>query len=127
MLILNLTQHPSTPDQEGVVDFTGDKLTFLKNLLTFKASNLLKDSAHDLILHRAEKIAWLAENFSTIRQAMIGGLPALLGPLSQALRKRGITPLYAVSDRVTSELAQPDGTVKKVSEVKHLGFLEALE
>lgn len=56
-------------------------------------------------------------------KAMIGGAPYLMAPLERELMRRGVAPVYALSDRVSEEQAQPDGTVRKVNVFKHVGFL----
>lgn len=56
-------------------------------------------------------------------QAMIGGATYLMEALAKALRDCGIRPLYAFSTRVSVEQAMPDGSVRKVNEFRHLGFV----
>lgn len=58
-------------------------------------------------------------------RVMIGGLPALQAPLARALAMVGFRPVFAVSDRVSVDVTQPDGSVRKVSEFRHLGFVSA--
>lgn len=128
-MILNLTQHPSTPEQ-GVTDLTGEELASLKTVLTFDS---LPDAQE--IIDRAEYIAELAcmnglggEDDDPIpTAAMIGGAPYLMAPLEAALRERGIEPLYAFSVRESTEQVQPDGTVRKVNIFRHAGFVPAAE
>jgi len=57
--------------------------------------------------------------------AMIGGAPYLMGHLAAVLHKVGVRPLFALSDRVSEEVPLSDGTVKKVSVFRHLGFVDA--
>lgn len=127
-MILNLTQHPSTPEQ-GVTDLIGEELASLKTALTF---DTLPDAQE--IAGRAEYIAELActnglggEDDDPIpTAAMIGGAPYLMAPLEAALRERGIDPLYAFSVRESAEQTQPDGTVRKVNLFRHAGFVPAV-
>lgn len=128
-MILNLTQHPGTPEQ-GVTDLTGEELAALKQALTFDALPTAQE-----IAERADYIAALAcmnglggEDDDPIpTAAMIGGAPYLMAPLERALRNVGIEPLYAFSVRESAEQAQPDGTVRKVNIFRHAGFVPAVE
>lgn len=126
-MILNLTQHPGTPEQ-GVTDLTGEELASLKMALNF---DILPDAQE--IADRAEYIAELAcmnglggEDDDPIPSAaMIGGAPYLMATLERALRNVGIEPLYAFSVRESTEQVQPDGTVRKVNIFRHAGFVPA--
>jgi hypothetical protein len=131
-MIINLTQHPATAEQKaaGVVDLAGDELASLRNALTFCAL----PEAHE-IRHRAEFVAELAaanglggdDGEDPIpAQAMIGGALWLMGPLTEALRARGIEAVFAFSVRETEESQQPDGSVRKVAVFRHAGFVPAV-
>ena len=128
-MILNLTQHPGTPEQ-GVTDMIGEELTSLKTALTFDAIPTAQE-----ISARAEYIAELAcmnglggEDDDPIpTRAMIGGAPYLMAPLERELRQRGIDPIYALSVRESVEQTQPDGSVRKVNIFRHAGFVPAAE
>lgn len=128
-MIINLTQHPGTPEQ-GVTDLAGDELAALKQALTFDAIPTAGEVAE-----RAEYIAELAcmnglggEDDDPIpTRAMIGGAPYLMAPLERALRNVGIEPLYAFSTRESVEQAQQDGAVRKVNVFRHAGFVPAVE
>lgn len=131
-MILNLTQHPASADQiaVGVVDLAGEELAGLKETLTFGE---LPDEQE--IRDRAEHIAELAcmnglggdegdDPFPA--QAMIGGALWLMAPLAEALRVRGIEPMFAFSVRETEEQKQPDGSIRKVAVFRHAGFVPAV-
>lgn len=128
-MILNLTQHPGTPEQ-GVTNLTGDALAALKWALTFDALPTAQE-----IADRAEYIAelacmnWLSgdDDDPLPTAAMIGGAPYLMAPLERALHAVGIEPLYAFSVRESVELTQPDGSVRKVNIFRHAGFVPAAE
>lgn len=115
-MILNLTQHPGTPEQ-GVVEPADKKA--VQELLTFSA---LPTSAE--IRERAEKLAAIAVAAGA-ESAMIGGAPYLMGPLESALKAAGVRPLYAYSVRQSVEKTDGDGNVVKVNVFKHIGFVEA--
>lgn len=136
MKIINLTLYKASPEQikEGVFDISGtlDK-ELLKKAMTFTTIPSKAD-----ILSAASIIASIASDYkpdaAIIANAiysrgkpMIGGSAYLMSTLEDLLIKRGITPLYAYSERVSEEVQQPDGSVKKVSNLKHLGFVNAKE
>jgi len=127
--ILNLTQHPATPEQtvEGVVDLSPEGRSFISEWLTFVSVPTAND------IHRmAELLANVAagdsmavpETTEAFRYAMIGGAPYLMSALENALMERGITPMYAFSVRESAEVTLPDGTVKKTNVFKHAGWVQ---
>ena len=121
MKILNLTQHAPTPEQlaSGVIEVSqGDKV-ILKDLLTFSSL-----PTRDEINAAALNIAELASSYGT-EFVMIGGAPFLMGVLESALKARGMTPLYAFSQRQSTEFTNDEGVVTKVNTFVHLGFVEA--
>lgn len=120
-MIVNLTQHQATPAQvaAGVRDLPRAKRVYLTRLLTFDDV----PSPSELVL-RAYKIAELAMAAKT-RHVMIGGAPYFMSYLEDALRGRGITPLYAFSIRKSAEELLDNGTVKKSQVFEHAGFVEA--
>lgn len=125
MRIINLTQHPSTPEQRaaGVFDMEGDKLAKLKRYLTFD-----NPPSENEIYSRAATIALLAVgNKPCPDAAMIGGALWLMAPLARELRVQGITPLFAFSVRETEEQVQPDGSVRKTAVFRHAGFVPAVK
>ncbi len=120
MTILNFTQHPATAEQlaQGVINLgLHHDLVYLKELLTFTSLPTSDD-----VYERAYAIAKLAENLFA-EQVMIGGAPFLMPVLQVELQKRGITVLYAFSERVSIEKIV-DGVVVKTNEFKHVGFVE---
>ena len=134
MKILNLTQHTATPEQRfaGVIDLPEQAAAELRQLLTFSVSGpdglASAENAYAKVLARAGQIVELVvvpaiERDPEITAAMIGGAPYLMAPLERALMKIGVTPVYALSDRVSVEETQPDGTVRKVTVFRHAGFV----
>jgi hypothetical protein len=118
-MIINLTQHPATPEQiaQGVVDLSIEERARLFLLLTF---NEIPSKAD--LLAVAREVVKYAKNNSYA--ALIGGAPYLMGVLEAVLRENGITPVYAFSRRESAEEVQPDGSVKKVNVFRHIGFVE---
>ena len=120
-MILNLTQHKSTPEQ-GVTDLAPDMRDVLVRLLTVDTIPTVEE-----IEARCADIAYLAsEAFDEPpKYAMIGGAPWMMARLERALIERGIEPLYAFSVRESTEEVQADGSVRKVAVFKHAGFIPA--
>ena len=116
MKIVNLTQHSPTAEQveAGVFPYIVGAVTAL---LTF---DTLADVYAD-VMFRARDLARIAKA-SGATHAMIGGAPYLMAPLEFHLREVGVIPLYAFSERVSSEEVQPDGSVRKINTFKHGGF-----
>lgn len=120
-MILNLTQHPATPEQiaAGVVAPERDTKIQIVKLLTI---NDLPISAQ--LQNRADALAEICEGWGH-KTAMIGGAPFLMSYLEKSLKAAGIKPLYAFSKRVVLESVQENGEVLKKMIFKHLGFVEA--
>ena len=119
MAILNFTQHAATAEQvaAGVIDLMQHDLASLKALLNFVGL-----PTADEIYERAYTIAALAENLFA-ETVIVGGAPFLMPVLQKALQMRGITVLYAFSERVSIEKIV-NGVVVKTNEFKHIGFIE---
>ena len=119
MSILNFTQHAATAEQvaAGVIDLMQHDLASLKALLNFVGL-----PTRDDVYNRAYAIAALAENLFA-ETVMVGGAPFLMPVLQKALQMRGITVLYAFSERVSIEKIV-NGVVVKTNEFKHVGFVE---
>jgi len=127
MRILNLTQHPATPEQvaAGVVDLTPAQRVFVSQWLTFEDVPTQRQ-----IKSRAALLAQAAANDSVgvgevgqFDAAMIGGAPYLMGPLEEALLAQDIKPLYAFSRRESVETIAADGSVTKTNVFRHAGFV----
>ena len=113
---INLTQHGASPDQ-GCEERSVEQVTTIRGLLTFNEIPTLHE-----ITDRALALARIAED-SDADEAMIGGAPYLILALDPALRIKGIKPVYAFSQREVKEVIQDDGSMKKVSRFRHLGFV----
>jgi len=100
---------PSVEDKERI-----------RELLTFTEIPTVRE-----IRERADLLAVIATKYN-VQAAMIAGAPFLLSSLENALKKRGIAPLYSFGAREAVEEMQADGTVVKRSLFKHLGFVLVL-
>ena len=123
--IINLTLHMATEDQRqaGVQDLDVDLRPALHEVLDFK---VLPD-VEELESRAKRVIGLLADQLkgvSALRGAMvmIGGMPAFMPPLQEALLSRGVIVGYAFSTRDCVEEPQSDGSVKKTYVFRHKGF-----
>jgi len=125
-MIMNLTQHAPTPEQvtEGVAPASATVQALLMFEATRGDQGRLQVPPMTEVRRRAETLANLAAESGASR-AMIGGASFLMGPLEAALIRKGIEPLYSFSARESVEEAQADGSVKKISSHRHIGFMNA--
>jgi hypothetical protein len=117
--ILNLTQHIASLEQVAADVWNlqdEDRKALLRNL-TFE----YLPSSRELDEAVAEIVSLAVKHGANF--VMIGGAPFLMPRLDAGLRKAGITPLYAFSHRVSSEVTMDDGTVQKVVSFRHCGFV----
>lgn len=123
--IINLTQHQPTAEQvaAGVVNLRRDLLESLNLCLNFEAQY----GKADLELSAKSIIALLFHNGSSGvgQRVMVGGMPSFMPILEKTLLQAGFRVLYAKTDRVSVDQPQEDGSVRKVSVFKHIGFYEA--
>ena len=131
MKILNLTQHSPTKDQikAGVVD--PDDVNARNRALNVQASDLVGPDVAAIIHNRVADLIEIVLQHGIDHpvldgRVMIGGLPVLTSALAGVLAKIGCEPVYAVTDRVSVESVQPDGSVRKTSEFRHVGFVPAI-
>jgi hypothetical protein len=140
LMILNLTQHPATPEQlaAGVFDPTPEQRAEIVALLTFDElpqKGEIEERADELAL---TALALLAARFRSLSHgeqerlmergtvtyfAMIGGAPYLMPHLENEMVNKGVNPLYAFSTRESVEEVQADGSVKKTAVFRHKGFV----
>ncbi len=125
-MILNLTQHPATPEQiaQGVVDLPDHLQAELRRLLTVDD---LPTRAE--IQDRGEAVAGLifqTEADNAPAAVMIGGAPWMMGQLVKSLQAAGVVQcLAAFSKRESVEHTDPStGAVTKSSVFRHIGFVE---
>ena len=138
-MILNLTQHNATVEQQqaGVVDASPAVRAYVQSLLTFdecptweevqtRARILAQLAGGDSIRATAAAVEDGVEPIGPHQyaRAMIGGAPYLMAPLVSELYEWGITPVFAFSERISEEQVQPDGTVRKVNIFRHAGWVE---
>jgi hypothetical protein len=125
-MILNLTQHKSSPEQisEGVVDLPPDLQGELNKLLTFEecpTHSSMKERAYYIC---NTIICYEVENNIKVKTVMIGGATFFMSILETILKEFNYKFLYAFSKRESIEQPQADGSIRKVSVFKHAGFVE---
>lgn len=122
MILINLTQHTLTTEQkQGAVEVGTDVRDEVIKLITF---NGLPTAGE--IKGNASRLAEICRDMHA-SHAVIGGAPYFMGPLEQALRKAGIVPLYAFTERVAVEVTNPEtGEVTKTSKFNFAGWIEGV-
>ncbi|MDO4467866.1 MAG: hypothetical protein Q4C49_12820 [Bacillota bacterium] len=117
--MLNLTQHNLTPNQilDGVIE-PEDK-EYIRSLLTIDHI-----PSEEELISIAQKISDYAASLNA-SSAMIGGAMYLMPYLVFELNKRNIEAYYSFSKRVSRDILQEDGTVKKEIFFNHSGFVKA--
>lgn len=120
MQIINLTQHTFTPAQlEGAVEVGTEVRDEIQKLITF-----IGCPTAEVIKGNASRLAEICRDMHATH-AVIGGAPYFMGPLEQALRRAGIVPLYAFTERVSVETMNPEtGEVVKTSKFNFAGWIE---
>lgn len=120
MILINLTQHNLTKEQlQGAVEVGNNVRDEVIKLITFNelpTAGAIKDNA--------SRLAEICRDMH-VSHAVIGGAPYLMGPLEQSLRRVGVTPLYAFTERVAVEVTDPvTGEVTKTSKFNFAGWIE---
>lgn len=120
MILINLTQHNLTQEQlKDAVEVGNDVRDEVVKLITFSGlptAGEIKDNA--------SRLAEICRDMHA-NHAVIGGAPYFMGPLEQALRRVGVTPLYAFTERVAVEVTDPNtGEVTKTSKFNFAGWIE---
>ena len=120
MILINLTQHNLTQEQlKDAVEVGTDVRDEVIKLITFNGlptAGEIKDNA--------SRLAEICRDMHA-SHAVIGGAPYFMGPLEQALRRVGVTPLYAFTERVAVEVTNPEtGEVTKTSKFNFAGWIE---
>lgn len=113
-IIINLTQHQSTPEQ-GCLE--PKQKSDVQASLTFDDIPSVEE-----MQKRARFLAAIAKE-SGATAAMIGGAPFFMSTLERALIEAGVKPVYAFSRRESVESVK-DGIVTKLNVFKHVGFVE---
>lgn len=117
MRILNLTQHDATAEQIAAGVYEPEEKDVVRALITFESL-----PSEVQIMDRSERLAILAKS-ERAECVMIGGAPYLMRFLEEELESLRIKYVYAFTRRIVEETVNPDGTVKKVAQFKHEGFV----
>lgn len=120
MKLINLTQHTLTTEQlKGAVEVGAEVRDEIVKLITFSGC-----PTAEIIKGNASRLAEICRDMHASR-AVIGGAPYFMGPLEQALRRAGVVPLYAFTERVAVEVVNPEtGEVTKTSKFNFAGWIE---
>ena len=122
-MILNLTQHNATKDQQdaGIIDMPVDFQTALKGLLTFPTQYTRAD-----LEYRALQVHELVRDFcgtskEVLEGVMIGGMPSFMPVLESVLISKGIKVGYACTERKSVD-KEVDGKIIKTAVFVHAGM-----
>ena len=122
-MILNLTQHNATKDQQdaGIIDMPVEFQVALKGLLTFTIQYTRAD-----LEYRALQIHELVRDFcgtskEVLEGVMIGGMPSFMPVLESVLISKGIKVGYACTERQSVD-KEVDGKVVKTAIFVHAGM-----
>lgn len=123
MRILNMTQHSPTEEQSaaGVVQPEPADHEKIKQIITFDELPSLSE-----LKARAKQFAEIAGELIKkygCSAVLIGGAPYFSSEQERALWEQGIRFCYAFSKRVAEERVNADGSVTKVMQFKHAGFI----
>lgn len=124
MNIINLTQHNATEDQlnAGVIDLQGDLKAALVTAITFPAVY-----THEDLVSRAKRVVGIVRDAQVdCQHVMIGGMPSFMPVLQNTLQEAGYRVGYACTDRVSVDVPDGNGGVKKTSVFKHVGMYWAV-
>ena len=124
MIIINLTQHTSTPEQRdaGVVDLPEKTRNDVSDMITFNEIPSLEEMRS--VARRVIDLAVMAYGPLPLGQEMmIGGAPFFMATFEEAIRLAGGVPVYAFSRRESVDQPQADGSVKKVGTFRFAGFV----
>jgi len=114
--IVNLTQHPATPEQVAAGVIPAPSCQQLVELLTFVVI-----PTYEEMCGRAAALATLAVS-TNADAAMIGGAGFFMRHLEDALIAAGVKPLHAFSIRSSVESSDGKGGVIKTNVFRHVGF-----
>lgn len=119
IMMLNLTQHILTKEQAQNRIIEPLNKRYVCSLLTFYDIPTESD-----LKNRASQLADYAlhENADSV---LIGGAMYLMPFLIFELNKRNIDAYYSFSKRISKDVIQKDGRVKKTIIFKHCGFIKA--
>ena len=124
MNIINLTQHAATEDQlnAGVLDLQGDLKAALVAAITFPPVY-----THEELVSRAKRVLGICKDSQIdCGHVMIGGMPSFMPVLQNVLQSAGYRVGYACTDRVSVDVPDGNGGVRKTSVFKHVGMYWAV-
>ena len=108
-----LTEQLESLNEMGNLIFLKDIAPFTMEMISNTPSN--RDECKDL----ADTISMLAENHNA-KIVQLGGSPLFLVMASPIIGSGRM--IFADSDRVSEDIPQPDGSVKKISTFRHKGW-----
>lgn len=122
--LINLTQHALTEEQKNSVDTVIEPqgMSVYLNFNEMPTAEVINDRAYEMFDCLMQMLPPDVEPKDCT--VLLGGAPFFMSACERAATHYGFKYCYAFSKRVSEEVKQPDGTVKKVSVFKHEGWIK---
>ena len=122
--LINLTQHALTQEQKDSVDTTIEPqgMEVYLNFTEMPTAEIIEDRAYGMFDCLMQMLP--PDVNPEDCTVLLGGAPFFMSACERAATRYGFKYCYAFSKRVSEEVKQPDGTVKKVSVFKHEGWIK---
>lgn len=126
----NVTSHVLTDEQRSVIEAAGFEIVELPNHLKDRWFNVPPDASNETLMALVRDVATFikAHDLGLFNIALIQGEPVVCHNMAEFIKYPGATkgvlviPVVATTRREAAEISQPDGTVKKESVFRHVGF-----
>lgn len=117
---------PHTPTKEQLTSLKSmGEIEYLKDINPSLFNNIANSPTSKeemrVLADELYSFVCLGKDIQTIVQP--AGSPAFQFVLGQRVKGNGNEVIYAHSKRVSEDIPQPDGSIKKVSTFKHLGWV----
>lgn len=129
-MFFNITNHQLTDEQRSVIEAAGLEIVNLPDDLKNRWSDVPPDAGNDILMSLVRDVATFikAHELGLYNIAMIQGEPVVCHNMAEFIRFPGSTkgmyviPVVATTRRESTEVPQPDGSVKKLTVFRHVGF-----
>lgn len=122
--LINLTQHALTQEQKDSVDCTIEPkgMDVYLNFTEMPTAEVINERAYGMFNCLMQMLPPdVKPEDCTV---LLGGAPFFMSACERVATEYGFKYCYAFSKRVSEEVKQPDGTVRKVSVFKHEGWIK---
>ena len=124
--MINILAHSLTPAQLAELGGEPTHIKAIDAALAAKIANCPADSAElEAMAASLCRLAIGIDGPGFGSQVLAGsGSPAFTAILGREAARTGVLLVFAHSERVSTDAVQPDGSVRKVSEFRHVKFFE---